>query len=125
MSVWFANPARLASMFGLTGAGPALAASGDEINPPVKYGDDAEKIGDKEVARRAEQFGIHVGDADPRVYWPMTDNRIELTSVSCLSDHGGRGIKDAIVREILHELHRAKIEVASGAYAIVELPPIG
>lgn len=114
----------------------------DEINLPVKYGDDAdvvenilidaarrnamthEKIGDDEVKRLEESFGIAVGEIDPRVYWRMTDNWLELTVRFLLPDHGGRRLKDAMSREILAGLNKAKIEIASGTYAIVEMPPL-
>lgn len=114
----------------------------DEINLPVKYGDDAgrvedilleaarehalthQKIGDEEVKRLEDDFGIDVGEIDPRVYWRMTDNWLELTIRFLLPDHGGRRIKDAMSRQILQGLNRAKIEIASGTYAIVELPPV-
>jgi hypothetical protein len=39
-------------------------------------------------------------------------------------DHGIRPIKDSMTREILAGLNEAKIEIASGTYAIVEVPPI-
>jgi small-conductance mechanosensitive channel len=114
----------------------------DEINLPVKYGDDAARvenilleaarrnaltsarIGDEEVKRVGENFGIDVGEIDPRVYWRMTDNWLELTIRFLLPDHGGRRIKDAMSREILAGLNEAKIEIASGTYAIVEVPPL-
>src|SRR4051812_22369560 len=114
----------------------------DEINLPVKYGDDAstvenilldaarrnalthERIGDEEVKRLEDEFGIPVGEIDPRVYWRMTDNWLELTVRFLLPDHGGRGIKDAMSREILAGLNKAKIEIASGTYAIVEFPSV-
>jgi small-conductance mechanosensitive channel len=114
----------------------------DEINLPVKYGDDSdtveklltaaarrhaltrEKIGDEEIQRLKDQFGIDVGEIDPRVYWRMTDNWLELTVRFLSPDHGGRNIKDAMSREILNGLYKAKIEIASGTYAIVEVPPI-
>jgi small-conductance mechanosensitive channel len=114
----------------------------DEINLPVKYGDDSSqveellltaarrhalthaKIGDEEVQRVNDQFGMNIGEIDPRVYWRMTDNWLELTVRFLAPDHGIRDIKDAMSREILEGLYKAKIEIASGAYAIVELPPI-
>ena len=114
----------------------------DEINLPVKYGDDADqveqlllssaqrraltrqKIGEEEIKRLEADFGIGIGEIDPRVYWRMTDNWLELTIRFLLPDHGGRGIKDAMSREILDGLYRAHIEIASGTYAIVEVPPI-
>jgi small-conductance mechanosensitive channel len=114
----------------------------DEINLPVKYGDDSEhvekllleaarrhaltheKIGDDEVRRLKDQFGLDVGEIDPRVYWRMTDNWLELTLRFLAPDHGIRNIKDAMSRKILEGLYRAKIEIASGTYDIVGLPPL-
>jgi small-conductance mechanosensitive channel len=114
----------------------------DEINLPIKYGDDGnkveellltaarrqalthEQIGDDEVERLKDEFGINVGEIDPRVYWRMTDNWLELTVRFLAPDHGIRNIKDAMSREILDGLYKAKIEVASGTYAIVEVPPV-
>ena len=114
----------------------------DEINLPVKYDDDYarveqmlldsarrhalthESIGSDEVQRLKDRFGLDVGDIDPRVYWRMTDNWLELTVRFLVPDHGVRPIKDAMTREILAGLNEAKIEIASGTYAIVEVPPI-
>jgi small-conductance mechanosensitive channel len=114
----------------------------DEINLPVKYGDDGnkaeqilvdaarchalthDKIGTNEVERLRNEFGIEVGDVDPRVYWRITDNWIELSVRFLVPDHGARPIKDAMTRQILAGLSQSKIEVASGTYAIVEVPPL-
>jgi small-conductance mechanosensitive channel len=114
----------------------------DEINLPVKYGDDfaraeqilgdaarrhavtREKIGDEEVTRLEGQFGIGVGDIDPQTYWRITDNWLEITVRFLTPDHGVRQIKDKMSRDILAALDQAKIGIASGTYAIVEVPPI-
>ena len=39
-------------------------------------------------------------------------------------DHGIRRIKDQMSRDILAALDKARIGIASGTYAIVEVPPI-
>jgi small-conductance mechanosensitive channel len=114
----------------------------DEINLPIKYGDDCgtaeqilldaarehaltkSEIGGDEVERLETQFGISGEDLDPRVYWRMTDNWLELTVRFLAPDHGIRPIKDAMIRQILANLTKAKIEIASGTYAIVEVPPL-
>ena len=114
----------------------------DEINLPIRYQDDrgkAErilsdaanrhavtraKIGDEEVKRLEEEFGIGVGDIDPQTYWRITDNWLEITVRFLAPDHGVRRIKDAMSRDILAALEKAKIGIASGTYAIVEVPPI-
>ena len=54
----------------------------------------------------------------------MTDNWLELTLRFLAPDHGIRNIKDAMSRKILEGLYRAKIEIASGTYDIVGLPPL-
>jgi small-conductance mechanosensitive channel len=114
----------------------------DEINLPVKYGDDfaraeqillaaarhhavtREKIGDEEVKRLEGEFGIGVGDIDPQTYWRITDNWLEITVRFLAPDHGIRAMKDKMSRDILAGLQEAKIGIASGTYAIVEVPPI-
>jgi small-conductance mechanosensitive channel len=114
----------------------------DEINLPVKYDDDYgivekilmdsalqhalthDRIAGDEVRRLKEEFGIDVGEIDPRVYWRLTDNWLELTVRFLAPDHGIRQIKDAMSREILAGLNKARIEIASGTYEIVGVPPI-
>jgi small-conductance mechanosensitive channel len=114
----------------------------DEMQVPIRYQDDRVKaqqilveaatrhavtqvkIGKDEVKRLHERFGIHVGEIDPRVYWRITDNWLELTVRFLAPDHGIRDIKDAMSRDIMAGLDEAKIGIASGTYAIVELPPV-
>jgi small-conductance mechanosensitive channel len=114
----------------------------DEINLPVRYQDDRdqaeqilldaakrhavtrEKIGEEEVRRMKDEFGIDVGEIDPQSFWRITDNWLEVTVRFLAPDHGIRHIKDRMSRDILAGLDEAKIGIASGTYAIVEVPPI-
>jgi small-conductance mechanosensitive channel len=114
----------------------------DEISLPVRYEDDRakaesvlleaarrhaatrEKIGDEEVKRLEENFGVKVGDMDPQTFWRITDNWLEITVRFLAPDHGIRQIKDQMSREIMAGLDKAKIGIASGTYAIVQVPPI-
>jgi small-conductance mechanosensitive channel len=114
----------------------------DEINLPIRYQDDRakaeqilleaarrhavtrDKIGDDEVKRLEGSFGIKVGDIEPHTYWRITDNWLEITIRFLAPDHGIRNIKDQMSREILAALDTEKIGIASGTYAIVEVPPI-
>jgi small-conductance mechanosensitive channel len=114
----------------------------DEINLPVRYQDDKEKaerilleaarrhalttdkIGEDEAKRLEESFGIDVGDIDPRTFWRITDNWLEVTVRFLAPDHGVRYMKDQMSRDILAGLDQAKIGIASGTYAIVEMPPL-
>ena len=54
----------------------------------------------------------------------LTDNWIELSLRFLARDHGVRLLKDAMYREILTALDQAGIGIASGTYAIVEMPPL-
>ena len=114
----------------------------DEINLPVRYQDDRaraeqilldaarqhalthEKIGDAEVQRLKDGFGLDVGSIDPQTFWRITDNWLEVTVRFLTPDHGIRHIKDKMSRDILAALDEAKIGIASATYAIVEVPPI-
>jgi small-conductance mechanosensitive channel len=114
----------------------------DEINLPVRYQDDRaraehilreaaerhaltrDKIGEEEVRRLTDGFGLDVGQIDPQTYWRITDNWLEVTVRFLAPDHGIRDIKDRMSRDILAGLDEARIGIASGTYAIVEMPPI-
>ena len=114
----------------------------DEINLPVRYEDDRgraeqillgaarrhavtrEKIGDDEVKRLEDNFGIEMGQIDPQTFWRITDNWLEITVRFLAPDHGIRRMKDQMSRDILADLDQAKMGIASGTYAIVQVPPI-
>lgn len=114
----------------------------EELRLPVRYSDDRDKaeqilldaarrhglscsrVGQAEVERLHDRFGIEVGDVEPRAYWRLTDNWLEVTVRFLVPDHGSRAIKDAMSREILAALDEAKIGIASATYEIVGLPPV-
>jgi small-conductance mechanosensitive channel len=109
----------------------------EELRVPVPYGSDhehAERIL-LEVAKRhsvpvnelsaaalAEMRRRYVMEhpaVEPRVYMRLTDNWIELTVRFVARDHGVREAKDRISRDLLDELERARIPVASATLQIV------
>ena len=61
---------------------------------------------------------------EPKVYFRLTDNWIELSLRFTAPVHGIRSIKDGMARDLLPLLAAAKLEIASGTYDIVGLPPI-
>lgn len=114
----------------------------EEIALPIRYEDDwatAEQIL-LEAARRhtveikgLEQEAVEAlrrryfldhDDPGPRVYWRITDNWLEMSLRFVVRDHGVRDVKDAMNRDILRDLKAAGIGVASGTYAIVQVPPV-
>jgi small-conductance mechanosensitive channel len=115
----------------------------EEIHLPVKYDADrarAEQIlldaarrHTSEIVARArpalvemqKSFPLRVPpDLEPRVFWRLTDNWLELSLRFVADDHGVRPLKDAISRDILAALDEAKIGIASGTYEIVGVPPL-
>jgi hypothetical protein len=63
-------------------------------------------------------------ELEPCIYWRLTDNWLELTVRFIVTDYGIRDIKSKISRDLLAELDRAGIGIASGTYEVVGVPPI-
>jgi len=115
----------------------------DEIVLPIRYGDDYARVEQilLDVTRthtadtmakaakaleslKGKYFLSETPDVEPRVYIRLTDNWIELSARFIVSPTRARVVKDAMSREILPRLSAANIGIASGTYAIVEVPPI-
>nr|WP_294171110.1 mechanosensitive ion channel domain-containing protein [uncultured Sphingomonas sp.] len=112
----------------------------EEIRLPVKYGDDRaaaetilleaaqrhavsqEQLDPRHSADLQRRYGIRIGDIQPKVYWRLTDNWLELAVRFLSPDHGTREIKDAMSREILSRLDAEGIGIASATYEITGLP---
>jgi small-conductance mechanosensitive channel len=113
----------------------------DEISIPIAFHQDfpkAEEIilhaanghartskgmGKEEVSRLEARFGIDAGDIDPRVFWRITEDWMELTVRFLGPDHGIRKIKDQMTREIISGFEKAKILVAATRQEGVTLEP--
>jgi len=87
-----------------------------------KHAQSSNDLGKKEVDRLEERFGLDVGDIDPRVFWRITQDWLELTVRFLAPDHGIRGIKDAMTREILAGFTNAKIMIAATRQEAVTTP---
>lgn len=114
----------------------------EEIRLPIPYAADRDRA-EKILLAAAERHTVRVADlsADalremerryvmkppemgPRVYYRLTDNWLELAVRFIVEDHGIREIKDAMSREILRDLDRAGITVASATFEVVGVPPL-
>jgi hypothetical protein len=73
---------------------------------------------------KGKYFLAEEPSVEPKVFVRLTDNWIELSLRFAARDHGVRGLKDAMYREILAALTEAKLEIASGTYAVVAMPPL-
>jgi small-conductance mechanosensitive channel len=114
----------------------------EEIQIPVTYASDrhrAEAIL-LEAARRAtgdilrdaephrrrlnDEYHLDVDSLEPRVYYRITDNWLELSLRFLSHDRTTREIKDRIARDILKGLDEAGIGIASTTIDIVAFPPL-
>lgn len=114
----------------------------DEMRIPVPYDSDHERVEQilltaarrntedlKDIGQAAlealqRRYDLPAPTAEPRVYYRLTDNWIELTVRFFVADHGTRERKDRMAREILAEMTKAGVQVASGTYAVVQMPPL-
>jgi small-conductance mechanosensitive channel len=114
----------------------------EELHIPVPYRADrarAERIlleavreatrdsqSDSDAARRRieKKYGLTLDAHDPRVYWTLTDNWLEMSVRFVVPDHGIREIKDQINRTILREFDAAGLEIASATVDISSVPPL-
>lgn len=114
----------------------------EEMRLPVPYDADrarAEKIlldaANKRTVRIAElgeealralegRYVMKRSELEPKVYWRLTDNWLEMTVRFLVPDSGIRDIKSAMSRDIIEGLDEAGIGIASGTYDIVGLPPV-
>ena len=114
----------------------------DEIVLPIPYdGDDeraerimldavrefavnADSVAHDAKVRLQQRYGLDMPDIAPCSFYRMTDNWIEIAVRFLVPDHGARAAKDAMYRRILAQFRAAGIEVASGTYAIVSVPPL-
>lgn len=112
----------------------------DELSVPVHFHQDFDKaeqiileaarqhaltresLGEAEARRIEDRFGIKVGEIAPRVYWRITENWLELTLRFLGPDHGIRGIKDQITRDIMAGFDQSRIAIAATRQEGVAMP---
>lgn len=70
------------------------------------------------------RFPLVADELEPRVFYRITDNWLELTVRFLAPLHGIRALKDAMSRDILREFDIAKIGIASATYDIVGFPDV-
>lgn len=85
---------------------------------------DPKAFSEDQRVRLEQRYGLALPEAEPRTFYRLTDNWIAIAARFLVPDHGSRQIKDKIYREILAAFRAEKIGIASGTYAIVQVPPI-
>jgi small-conductance mechanosensitive channel len=114
----------------------------EEIHVPVSYTDDRHRaeqilldVARKHTVKIAEmseaaldalerRYMLKRSELEPRVFWRLTDNWIDMTVRFIVEDSGIRYVKSDMSRDILAEFDRAGIGIASGTYQVVGMPPL-
>ena len=89
-----------------------------------RHGIRSEELGASTIEELKRRYFLEGLGVQPRVYYRLTDNWLELTVRFVVRDRGIRDVKDAMSREILKELEAAGIGLASATFEIVGLPPL-
>jgi small-conductance mechanosensitive channel len=78
-----------------------------------------------EMDQLMQRYGVlEAVDLEPKVYYRLTDNWLELSVRFLTESHGVRDLKDSMSREILAAFEKAKIGIASSTFEITGLPPL-
>jgi small-conductance mechanosensitive channel len=71
-----------------------------------------------------ETYHLELESLEPRVFYRITDNWLELNLRFLVADHRSRVIRDQIARDILEGFDAAGIGIASTTVDIVAFPPL-
>lgn len=114
----------------------------EELTTPIKYAADharaeailldvarrhtaaLQDVSEEEAAELQRRYFMREMSLEPRVYYHMTDNWLQLTVRFLAEDHGVRDLKDRMTRDIIEAYQEAGIEIASATFEIVGLPPL-
>lgn len=71
-----------------------------------------------------ERYVLKSTDLEPKVYWRLTDNWLEMTVRFIVEESGIREVKNQISRQIMEQFDEAGIGIASATYDVVGVPPL-
>jgi small-conductance mechanosensitive channel len=84
----------------------------------------SDELDERAIDELKRRYFLERLGTQPRVYYRLTDNWLELTVRFVVRDRGIRDVKDAMSRDILRELEAAGIGIASATFEVVGLPPL-
>jgi small-conductance mechanosensitive channel len=82
------------------------------------------ELGAEALTELRRRYFVDSPDLEPRVYWRLTDNWLELSVRFVTRERGVREVKDAISREVLPALDAAGIPLASTTVELTGVPPV-
>lgn len=114
----------------------------EEISIPIKYTADRDRaeqilletaerhtvkiaaMSQEALYKMQRRYFVQMEDLQPKVYYRITDNWLELTVRFVVKEHGIRDLKDAVSRDILAGFDQAGINIASATFDIVGFPSL-
>jgi small-conductance mechanosensitive channel len=114
----------------------------DEMHLPIPYNGDRNRaeqilletirrhtvkiaeVAEKDLEELRRRYFVDSASLEPKVYFRLTDNWVDMTVRFVAKSRGIRELKDTMSREILDALDAAGIQIASTTYEIVGLPPL-
>lgn len=82
------------------------------------------EMGEESLREMQRRYFMKADEMEPKVYYRLTDNWLELTVRFIAEERGVRGLKDSMSREILEAFDRAGLGLASTTFEIVGLPAV-
>ena len=76
------------------------------------------------LAELERRYAVRQSELEPRVFYRLTDNWVEMSVRFVTEEHGVRKVKDAMSRDILDGFDTARISIASGTYDVVGMPEL-
>jgi small-conductance mechanosensitive channel len=89
-----------------------------------RYAAPKSEMKEEDIRELQRRYFLGRAEIDPRVYYRLTDNWLELTVRFVVKEHGIRETKDHISRDLLDGLDEAGIGIASATFEIVGLPKV-
>ena len=89
-----------------------------------KYVLDISQVSQESVKKLEDDYFVNIEDFEPKVYYRITDNWLELTVRFIVGEHKVREVKNNISRDMLKHFDENGIGIASATYDIVGFPPI-
>ncbi len=82
------------------------------------------QMSQESVQKLENDYFVNVQDFEPKVYYRITDNWLELTVRFIVGEHKIREVKNNISRDMLRDFDANNIGIASATYDIVGFPPL-
>lgn len=81
-------------------------------------------LGEEALSEMERRYFVKPAEMNPAVFFRMTDNWLELTVRFISPTHSVRELKDRMSRQILRDLEKAGIGLASSTLQLVGVPPL-